>query len=57
MFFYSGKYQHQGNCGLLLIYKNETWVESANVINGTDTPEVAAKKLQDGLDSWYKPAK
>ena len=37
--------------------ENDTWVESANVINGTDTPEVAAKKLQDGLDSWYKPAK
>ena len=37
--------------------ENETWVESANVINGTDTPEVAAKKLQDGLDSWFKPAK
>ena len=37
--------------------ENETWVESANVINGTETPEQAAKKLQDGLDSWYKPAK
>ena len=37
--------------------ENETWIESANVINGTDTPEAAAKKLQDGLDSWYKPAK
>ena len=37
--------------------ENETWVDSANVINGTDTPEAAAKKLQDGLDSWYKPAK
>lgn len=37
--------------------ENETWVESANVINGTDTPEAAAKKLQDGLDGWYKPAK
>jgi raffinose/stachyose/melibiose transport system substrate-binding protein len=37
--------------------ENETWVESANVINGTDTPEAAAKKLQDGLDSWYKPGK
>ena len=37
--------------------ENETWVESANVINGTDTPEVAAGKLQMGLDSWYKPAK
>lgn len=36
--------------------ENETWVESANVINGTDTPEEAGKKLQDGLDSWYKPA-
>ncbi|MGO7331669.1 sugar ABC transporter substrate-binding protein, partial [Rhizobium leguminosarum] len=35
----------------------ETWVESSNVINGTDTPAVAAEKLQMGLDSWYKPAK
>jgi len=37
--------------------ENETWVESANVINGTDTPEQAAEKLQKGLDSWYHPAK
>ncbi|CCM76932.1 ABC transporter substrate-binding protein [Rhizobium mesoamericanum] len=37
--------------------ENETWVESANVINGTDTPQAAAEKLQKGLDSWYKPAK
>ena len=37
--------------------ENETWVESANVINGTDTPAVAAEKLQKGLDAWYKPAK
>ncbi len=37
--------------------ENETWVESANVINGTDTPEQAGEKLQKGLDSWYKPAK
>jgi raffinose/stachyose/melibiose transport system substrate-binding protein len=37
--------------------ETETWVESANVINGTDTPQVAAEKLQKGLDSWYKPAK
>lgn len=37
--------------------ENETWTESANVINATDTPEVAAEKLQKGLDSWYKPAK
>lgn len=36
--------------------ENETWVESANVINGTDTPEVAGEKLQKGLDAWYKPA-
>lgn len=36
--------------------ENETWTESANVINGTDTPEAAADKLQKGLDSWYKPA-
>lgn len=37
--------------------ENETWTESANVINGTDTPEQAGEKLQKGLDSWYKPAK
>ncbi|MGN8116339.1 ABC transporter substrate-binding protein [Labrys sp. 22185] len=37
--------------------ENETWVESANVINGVDTPQAAAEKLQRGLDSWYKPAK
>jgi raffinose/stachyose/melibiose transport system substrate-binding protein len=37
--------------------ETETWVESANVINGTETPEAAAKKLQAGLDSWFKPAK
>ena len=37
--------------------ENDTWVETANVLNGTDTPEVAAKKLQAGLDAWYKPAK
>ena len=37
--------------------ENETWVESANVINGTDTPQAAAEKLQKGLDSWYKPGK
>ncbi|HXV29168.1 MAG TPA: ABC transporter substrate-binding protein, partial [Sinorhizobium sp.] len=36
--------------------ENETWVASANVINGTQTPEEAAKKLQEGLESWYKPA-
>jgi raffinose/stachyose/melibiose transport system substrate-binding protein len=36
---------------------NEAWTASANVINGTQTPEDAAKKLQEGLESWYKPAK
>jgi raffinose/stachyose/melibiose transport system substrate-binding protein len=35
--------------------ENETWVESANVINATDTPEQAGEKLQEGLDSWYTP--
>jgi raffinose/stachyose/melibiose transport system substrate-binding protein len=37
--------------------ENETWVETANVLNGTETPEQAAQKLQKGLDSWYHPAK
>jgi raffinose/stachyose/melibiose transport system substrate-binding protein len=37
--------------------ENAFWVEGSNVINGTDTPAVAASKLQKGLDSWYKPAK
>ncbi|MDR7224320.1 ABC transporter substrate-binding protein [Aminobacter aminovorans] len=37
--------------------ENETWVKSANVINGTETPEAASAELQKGLDSWYKPAK
>ncbi len=36
--------------------ENETWAASANVIKGTETPEAAAKRLQDGLASWYKPA-
>lgn len=35
--------------------ENQQWTESANVINGTDTPEQAAKKMQDGLASWYPP--
>lgn len=37
--------------------ENETWVKSANVINGTETPQAASEDLQKGLDSWYKPAK
>lgn len=36
--------------------ENETWVQSGNVINGTETPESASEKLQKGLESWYKPA-
>ncbi|MDZ4159596.1 MAG: extracellular solute-binding protein [Anaerolineaceae bacterium] len=35
--------------------ENELWRVSAAVINGTLTPEAAAKELQDGLDKWYKP--
>jgi raffinose/stachyose/melibiose transport system substrate-binding protein len=34
--------------------ETETWGASAAVINGTETPEAAGKRLQDGLDSWYK---
>jgi raffinose/stachyose/melibiose transport system substrate-binding protein len=37
--------------------ENDLWNLSAQVINGTITPEDAAKKAQDGLDKWYKPAK
>jgi raffinose/stachyose/melibiose transport system substrate-binding protein len=28
---------------------------TAAVVNGTLTPEAAAKEIQDGLDQWYKP--
>ncbi|MGE7370283.1 ABC transporter substrate-binding protein [Neorhizobium sp. NPDC001467] len=35
----------------------EMWRVSANVINGTQTPDQAAEETQKGLDSWYKPAK
>lgn len=37
--------------------ENETWRATANVLNGTETPEDAAKRLQDGLASWYEPQK
>jgi raffinose/stachyose/melibiose transport system substrate-binding protein len=37
--------------------ENETWTASANVIKGTEAPDVAAKRLQDGLASWYEPQK
>ena len=36
--------------------ENELWAVSAAVINGTLSPEDGAKRLQDGLDSWYTPA-
>ena len=35
--------------------ENDVWGVSAAVINGTMTPADGAKKLQDGLESWYKP--
>lgn len=35
--------------------ENDMWAVSAAVINGGTTPADGAKKLQDGLDSWYKP--
>nr|WP_321460530.1 ABC transporter substrate-binding protein [uncultured Cohaesibacter sp.] len=35
--------------------ENETWGASVAAIKGTATPEELGKKLQDGLDSWYKP--
>jgi raffinose/stachyose/melibiose transport system substrate-binding protein len=37
--------------------ENETWNASANVIRGSETPEDAAKRLQEGLASWYEPQK
>ena len=37
--------------------ENETWNASANVIRGTESPEDAAKRLQDRLASWYEPQK
>ena len=35
--------------------ENETWNASANVIRGSESPEDAGKRLQDGLASWYAP--
>ena len=37
--------------------ENELWNVTAQVMNGTMTPEAAAEQIQEGLDSWYKPAK
>lgn len=35
--------------------ENETWNASANVIRGTEEPTAAGARLQEGLESWYKP--
>lgn len=37
--------------------ENETWNASAAVIKGTEAPEAAGKRLEDGLASWYAPHK
>ncbi|MFK7889275.1 MAG: ABC transporter substrate-binding protein [Granulosicoccus sp.] len=34
---------------------NQLWTLTANVINGTMTPEEAGAEAQANLDSWYKP--
>ena len=34
---------------------NQLWTLSANVINGSQTPEEAAADAQANLDSWFKP--
>ena len=35
--------------------ENELWNVTAQVINGAMKPEDAAKQIQTGLDSWYRP--
>lgn len=35
--------------------ENETWNASVAAIKGTETPEEAGVRLQEGLASWYKP--
>jgi raffinose/stachyose/melibiose transport system substrate-binding protein len=35
--------------------ENELWNVSAQVINGTMTPEAAGARLEDGLKKWYAP--
>lgn len=37
--------------------ENEIWRVSAQVLEGTLTPEDAAKQLQNGLAQWYPPQK
>ena len=36
--------------------EDELWATSAAVLNGELSPEDAATRLQDGLDTWYTPA-
>jgi raffinose/stachyose/melibiose transport system substrate-binding protein len=35
--------------------ENEMWNVSAQVLNGTMTPDAATAQLQDGLKKWYAP--
>jgi raffinose/stachyose/melibiose transport system substrate-binding protein len=35
--------------------ENDTWNASVQVIKGEETPEEAAARLQQGLESWYTP--
>jgi raffinose/stachyose/melibiose transport system substrate-binding protein len=35
--------------------ENELWNVSAQVLNGTMTPEAAGAQLEDGLKKWYAP--
>ncbi len=37
--------------------ENETWNASVAVIKGDESPEDAAKRLQEGLATWYEPQK
>ena len=37
--------------------ENELWNVSAQVIDGSLSPDAAGKQLQTDLDKWYKPAK
>ena len=36
--------------------ENDTWNASVEVIKGNEAPEAAGARLQQGLDSWYKPS-
>jgi raffinose/stachyose/melibiose transport system substrate-binding protein len=35
--------------------ENDLWNASAQVLNGTLTPEEAASQVQTGLEAWYEP--